>query len=536
MKRHIYLIVVFLTISAGINAQCYYGQPTYWWAKSKTTGLPTLDNILNTENILLQAIFNVNIDLYVGGEQINEKNAMFAPKCGYQNCEGEIWLGLNLMSSLFKKPQGLERLKAVFAHEYAHALQYKLGFAGYGKYPELHADYLAGYYIGVKGGVSADLLQAFVNEFYSMGDPYFFSPDHHGTGTERGCAFIEGYKIATEYHYNIYQAYYAGIDYVRANTPCASFKTAKQYDAAPVNNKITEKGTLVIMSEKKKLVLVDMFGRVIGHSSPGRPYYNNNLQSGTYYITPWFNGLLGGGYRLPTLTVEIKGYTKTTALISNVKNFFVLDYDLTLWNDNLPRPEDYYKSGYEAYKANNYTLAQHKFDKQIDSIPQDYNARFLRAICKSNLGDRNGAIQDYMVILENQNEILNPTFLLGTVYNNIGYCYLELKDYTKAEVYIKRALELNPYEYYIWGSSGKLNYCKGNYNKTIADMNKALELINSRASKASSSENVGFYYYYRGLAYLNLKKKTLACNDFTKAKELGYDDASVQIQKNCQAK
>lgn len=527
------LLVTFITFWLNQStAQCYYSQPTSFWAKGKSTGIIELDNALNNENILLNAVFGVNIDLFVGGDQVNAENAMFAPICNHQNCQGEIWLGLNLMSSLFKKEHGLERLKAVFAHEYAHALQSKWGFSGYGKFPELHADFLAGYYIGIKGSVSEEMLTSFVDQFYSIGDNDFFSKDHHGTGTERGCAFIEGYKVATVNHLNTYQAYLAGIDYVRINTPCVSFKIQKQYEAAPVNVVNVEKGEIIITSDKKSLRLINNLGQIFGYSSPLSPFKAVDIPVGTYNIRPVFDGFMGP-YSLPTIPIEVKPYSRVIVNITKVKNFWSIQCNVNYQYVDLPKPIDFYADGYKEFKNQNYVSAIEKMNKEIVKNPSNHNAYFIRAICKSENGDRNGAIADYKFILNNNNEIHNPIFLLGTIYNNIGYSYLELGEYENAQKYISSALELSPYEYYIWGSSGELNFKTGKYEQCVKDYTKSIELMESKISLASSLENNGTSYYYRGLAYLKLKKNNLACIDFKKALELGYTKANEELNKSC---
>lgn len=524
--------IMSILFSLKINAQCYYAQATTFWAKAKTTGIADLDNVINNENTLLKAVFGVNIDLYVGGDYVNNENAMFAPGCNFVNCEGEIWLGLNLMSQLFKKTHGIERLKAIFAHEYAHALQKRWGFAGYGKYPELHADFLAGYYTGVKGAVSSDLLDAFVKEFYSQGDTYFFSAGHHGTGTERGCAFIEGYKIATVNHYNTYQAYLAGIDYIRINNPCISFKSTKQYETNPTQITNVEKGNVEITSEKKSLRLVNNLRQIIGYTSPNSSYKAENVQAGVYYITPKFEGFMGT-YALPTIPIEVKPNTKVIVNITKVRNFFSISCNISYRYIELPKPIDYYKDGFDAYQAKNFNSALENLTNEINSHPTNYNAYFFRAICKSQLNDRKGSIEDLKIILEHNDEILNPVFLLGTIYNNIGYSYVELNDITSAEPYIKKALEINPFEAYIWGSSGTLNFKKGNYDQCIKDMARSIELTDSKLSQAPTLENQGYSYYYRGIAYLKLKKNKLACADLLKAKEFGYKLAEQEYLNNC---
>jgi len=62
------LILAFSCFQNQCVSQCYYSQPTNFWAKGKSTGLADLDNVINNENILLQAVFGVKIDLYVSSK------------------------------------------------------------------------------------------------------------------------------------------------------------------------------------------------------------------------------------------------------------------------------------------------------------------------------------------------------------------------------------------------------------------------------------------------------------------------------------
>jgi hypothetical protein len=91
------------------------------------------------------------------------------------------------------------RIRGIFAHEAAHLLQYKkrLEFPST-RLRELHADYLAGWYVGrvnrnPREDNKLDEIQIF-NGFYRRGDDDFDNPDHHGSRTERLKAFLEGFE------------------------------------------------------------------------------------------------------------------------------------------------------------------------------------------------------------------------------------------------------------------------------------------------------------------------------------------------------
>lgn len=98
------------------------------------------------------------------------------------------------MTELSRKSDSYTRLVAVFAHEFAHAMQHKYGWSGNSKWRELHADYLAGYYLGKNSSLNQSEVISTFNEFSSHGSFDFNNPDFHGTPEERGCAF-GGFQI-----------------------------------------------------------------------------------------------------------------------------------------------------------------------------------------------------------------------------------------------------------------------------------------------------------------------------------------------------
>jgi len=88
------------------------------------------------------------------------------------------------------------------AHEFGHIFQYQSKFYDLltqsqttDRLLELHADYLAGYYLGLKRLRSGEMdIKAFLDSLYLSGDTDFNSPDHHGTPMEREQVMLAGYK------------------------------------------------------------------------------------------------------------------------------------------------------------------------------------------------------------------------------------------------------------------------------------------------------------------------------------------------------
>ena len=109
---------------------------------------------------------------------------------------------------------------------------------------------------------------------------------------------------------------------------------------------------------------------------------------------------------------------------------------------------------------------------------------------------------------------MNPNKL--EAYNNRGYAYQELKQYQKALADYNKAIELNPQYALAYSNRGEVHYYLKNYTQAIDDLNKAIEL-------GLEGTNLGEALYYRGLAYEKLGDNARAEADFAKARALGYN-------------
>jgi hypothetical protein len=227
MKKLINTIFV-LFLSLNIKAQCYSaGQnlPNSGFIV-QTSGYAELDKIVFQEINQLQQFFGVKIDFFYLLETYNE-NAMYDRRCNY-NCNGSVFLGIKMLNNQLKKENGIESVRAILAHEFGHCVQFLMNWNEFGKRPELHADYMAGYYTGKMYNYSEEQVISLFKEFYSMGDYNYWSTEHHGTAIERKCAFEEGYYFAKENNSTVQLANSYGIQYVAANNPCA----VRRYKAA----------------------------------------------------------------------------------------------------------------------------------------------------------------------------------------------------------------------------------------------------------------------------------------------------------------
>ena len=133
--------------------------------------------------------------------------------------------GLKLLADTLKMPEAPDaQVAAICAHEFGHICQFKAGVTeklekGFttSKRVELHADYIAGFYAGLRRRERREFPAAVVAlAQYNLGDDAITHPDHHGTQEERGRAVVEGYKAAFERGESFQQAFARGVTWAMA--------------------------------------------------------------------------------------------------------------------------------------------------------------------------------------------------------------------------------------------------------------------------------------------------------------------------------
>jgi tetratricopeptide (TPR) repeat protein len=100
----------------------------------------------------------------------------------------------------------------------------------------------------------------------------------------------------------------------------------------------------------------------------------------------------------------------------------------------------------------------------------------------------------------------------------------EMKDYAGAFSDFSIAIEVNPDMAEAYHSRGLvLGKEFHKYSKAIKDFTKAIKLKPDYAEA----------YYNRGVTYRILDDVKKSCNDWNKAKELGFKEAEILIEKYC---
>jgi hypothetical protein len=160
----------------------------------------TLDNYIRAENAKLVDIFGVIPNLvYV--DAVNWDNAAASSDPDEVLITGTVYIGIKLLENEFKdKQRGLHAIIGALAHEYGHILQYKFEGATFTDLlqTELHADFMAGYYIAKRSALTPTEVDNFAFSLFLRGDrPTFFGAPDHGGGDQRVAAMLAGYYSKT---------------------------------------------------------------------------------------------------------------------------------------------------------------------------------------------------------------------------------------------------------------------------------------------------------------------------------------------------
>lgn len=133
------------------------------------------------------------------------RNAFATDRIELKRSDGSVFFGMNLLREVLEYPESPEvAVAAICAHEFGHIVQFKRKLfsivdAGQDtvKRSELQADYLAGYFSGLRK-LRLPTYPAAVAalSLFKVGDKAFKDPNHHGTQEERGGAAVRGFEAA----------------------------------------------------------------------------------------------------------------------------------------------------------------------------------------------------------------------------------------------------------------------------------------------------------------------------------------------------
>lgn len=138
-------------------------------------------------------------------DDFRDRNAIASSYTRFPGTQGTVLMGIRLMRSILARGDGGDiAVMGVCAHEFGHVTQYFNGTHGRlsaqhatSKLVELHADFLAGYFVGETRRARPSIVtRTFEDVFHGMGTYASGDPDFHGTPEERLEAVKAGQRTA----------------------------------------------------------------------------------------------------------------------------------------------------------------------------------------------------------------------------------------------------------------------------------------------------------------------------------------------------
>jgi hypothetical protein len=159
------------------------------------SGVDFIDALMPIEIAILNSAFFVSPD-FAFFDDSSGPNAFATPaNIVASSPHGSVIFGVNLLQSELGKVWWGAAIAGIAAHEWAHISQFHSGVSGATWKKELHADHMAGWYLGAKQLAGTHVVISGLGEsVFSKGDFAFNHPSHHGTPAQRVNAMMSGYS------------------------------------------------------------------------------------------------------------------------------------------------------------------------------------------------------------------------------------------------------------------------------------------------------------------------------------------------------
>jgi len=168
------------------------------------------------------------------------------------------------------------------------------------------------------------------------------------------------------------------------------------------------------------------------------------------------------------------------------------------------------------YNVKDYQGALSDLNKSIELNPNFFMFYYNRANVKLKLKDFKGSINDCNKTIESI-----PNFVLA--YNIRGLAKNGIKDFKGAINDFDKAIKIDNNFASAYGGRGIVKSSLKDIEGAISDFDKAIKI---------DSKNHIFFVSRGGIKFFSGLKKE-GCQDFQKAKELGFSDAQILINKFC---
>jgi tetratricopeptide (TPR) repeat protein len=168
------------------------------------------------------------------------------------------------------------------------------------------------------------------------------------------------------------------------------------------------------------------------------------------------------------------------------------------------------------FQSGDYDKALQSYNEYLGLKPDHIKTIYNRGRTYEAMGNNEKALDDYTKVLKldptNQNALLS-----------VGQFYQKRNELTTAEFYFKKVIEINQ-------KNALGHFYLG---MVLQQQGKIRDAIEAYTMAVSQDKNLSDAYLYRGTARISNNQKSLSCDDFKKAKNLGNKEADAMIQRHC---
>jgi hypothetical protein len=154
-----------------------------------------IDQIMPLEYGVLQQGFQVSPDFAFFDDSSGANALATTANIVGSSPHGSVLFGIRLLQAELGTTWWGAAIAGIAAHEFAHIVQFHSGVGGPVYRRELHADFMAGWYLGAKQIYGTPVMIGGLGQsLFGKGDFDFNSPGHHGTPQQRVSAMLAGYQ------------------------------------------------------------------------------------------------------------------------------------------------------------------------------------------------------------------------------------------------------------------------------------------------------------------------------------------------------
>lgn len=177
---------------------------------------------------------------------------------------------------------------------------------------------------------------------------------------------------------------------------------------------------------------------------------------------------------------------------------------------------DVTREGDRLFNEGQYDGAIRAYTEYLSTKPKNVKSLYNRGRAYEELGQTEKARADFIRVLDISPENLNANMSMGKYWYN-------KKGYDQAINFFDKVIQVDGRTSDAYMFKGRAFHKKGEFEEAIKSYNLAIEF----------DRRNGDAFLYRGALKVAMKQHRAACNDFTRARALGADEAGTALTKYC---